>query len=98
MEVNIDPFILKLFKEQWQIDIFHPPPTRRLDPEAGVAQLNSVWPSELEFPSSTHGDSNVCFDIFNFRIVLYSHTLLTEDDSERGIKCVPRAGHMSIDN
>ena len=79
MEVNIDPFILKLFKEQWQIDIFQPPPTPRLDPEAGVAQLNSVWPSELEFPSSTLGDFNVCFEIFNFRIVLYSNNLLTED-------------------
>ena len=46
--------------------------------EGSVAQLISAWSSELEFPSSVHGYSNVCFDFLRIRVVTALNTHKTE--------------------
>ena len=57
--------------------------------DAGVVQLVSAWPSELEVPGSILGDSNVCFNLLLVRVILASITRKT--DRGRGVKCAPRA-------
>ena len=46
--------------------------------EAGVAQLVSARPSELEVPGSILGDSNVCFDLLLVCVALALNTRKTE--------------------
>ena len=45
---------------------------------AGVAQLVSAWPSELEVPSLILGDFSVCFDFLLIRVALAVNTHKTE--------------------
>ena len=45
---------------------------------AGVAQLVSARPSELEVPGSILGDSNVCFDFLLICVALALNTRKTE--------------------
>ena len=42
--------------------LMYSPTTTNFNPGAGVAQLVSARPSELEVPGSILGDSNVCLD------------------------------------
>ena len=45
---------------------------------AGIAQLVSARPSELEVHGSILGDSNVCFDVLQICVALTLNTLKTE--------------------
>ena len=49
-----------------------------LDKGAGVAQLVSAWPSELQVPGSIFGDSIVCFDFLLICVALALNTRKTE--------------------
>ena len=51
---------------------------RTTEPGAGVAQLVSARPSELEVPCSILGDSNVCFDFLLICVALALNTRKTE--------------------
>ena len=51
---------------------------------AGVAQLVSVRPSELEVPDSILDDSNVCFDFLLICVALALNTRKTEHWERKG--------------
>ena len=53
---------------------------------AGVAQLVSARPSELEVPGSILGDSNVYFDILLICVALALNTRKTEQWQRKGGK------------
>ena len=62
---------------------------------AGVAQLVSARPSELEVPGSILGDSNVCFDFLLICVALALNTRKTEHWQRKGGK-VRTEGHKFI--
>ena len=66
--------------------------------EAGVAQLGSARPLELEVPSSILGDSNVCFDflLICVHVAWASYTPKMEHWQRKRIKCTPRATSLSV--
>ena len=63
---------------------------------AGVAQLVSARPSELEVSHSILGHSNVCFDFLLIRVALVLNTRKTEHLHRKGAKCVPLATNLSV--
>ena len=62
---------------------------------AGVAQLVSARPSELEVPGSILGDSNVCFDFLLIWVALALNTRKTEHRQRKRGK-VRTEGHKFI--
>ena len=65
-------------------------------PGAGVSQLVSARPSELEVPGSIFGDSNACFDFLLICVALALNTRKTEHRQRKGVKCAPKATSLSV--
>ena len=64
---------------------------------AGVAELVSARPSELDVPGSIQGDSNVCFDFLLICVALALNTRKMEHRQRKGGK-VRTEGHKFISN